>query len=64
MLRQSLRSDRRSHSSVKAALAVVVFMLALFRAHAEVSTPDTPAGHTLQAFLDAFDGGDHEKIAA
>jgi hypothetical protein len=26
--------------------------------------PDTPAGHTLQAFLDAFNSGEHDRIAA
>jgi Peptidase family S41/N-terminal domain of Peptidase_S41 in eukaryotic IRBP len=26
--------------------------------------PDTPAGHTLGAFLDAFNSGDHTKLAA
>src|ERR1700749_1174263 len=63
MLRQSLRSERRSHALVQAAF-VVVFVFVHFCAHAEVSVPDTPAGHTLQAFLDAFDSGDHDKIAA
>lgn len=33
-------------------------------AGADVSPPDTPAGHTLQAFLGAFNSGDHERIAA
>ncbi len=64
MLRQSLRSERRSRAFSKAVLLVVAFALVHFCAHAEVSVPDTPAGHTLQAFLDAFDSGDHDKIAA
>src|SRR5438270_9922655 len=29
---------------------------------AQTSVPDTPAGHTLQAWLDAFDSGDRAKI--
>ena len=29
-----------------------------------MTVPDTPAGHTLQAFLDAFNSGDHDRIAA
>jgi hypothetical protein len=33
-------------------------------ARADVSVPDTPAGHTLRAFLDAFNSGDHDRIAA
>src|SRR4051794_11361884 len=31
-------------------------------AMAQTSVPDTPAGHTLQAWLDAFDSGDRAKI--
>jgi hypothetical protein len=31
---------------------------------ADVGTPDTPAGHTLQAFLGAFNSADHDRIAA
>jgi hypothetical protein len=33
-------------------------------ARADVGTPDTPAGHTLQKFLDAFNSADHDRIAA
>src|SRR5215467_12426457 len=29
---------------------------------AQVTVPDTPAGHTLQAWLDAFNSGDRTKI--
>src|SRR6267378_8347771 len=29
---------------------------------AQVTVPDTPAGHTLQAWLDAFNSGDRAKI--
>jgi hypothetical protein len=31
---------------------------------AQVALPDTPAGHTLQAWLDAFNSGDRAKIEA
>jgi hypothetical protein len=31
---------------------------------AQTSVPDTPAGHTLQAWLDAFNSGDRAKIEA
>jgi hypothetical protein len=44
-------------------LLVVALGFAPFCAFAEVSVPDTPAGHTLQAFLDAFVSGDHDRIA-
>ena len=33
-------------------------------ASADISTPDTPAGRTLQAFLAAFNTRDHDRIAA
>ena len=29
---------------------------------AQVTVPDTPAGHTLQAWLDAFNSGDRARI--
>ena len=29
---------------------------------AQTTVPDTPAGHTLQAWLDAFNSGDRAKI--
>jgi retinol-binding protein 3 len=31
---------------------------------AQVHIPDTPAGHALQSWLDAFDSGDRDKLAA
>lgn len=42
--------------------AVVLFLAA--RSYAQTTIPDTPAGHTLQAWLDAFNGGDREKVDA
>ncbi|HKW18570.1 MAG TPA: hypothetical protein VJO35_13770 [Terriglobales bacterium] len=69
MLRQSLSSGKfRTEVPVrylrKVALALVVLAALPFYAHADVSVPDTPAGHTLKAFLDAFNSGGHERIAA
>jgi retinol-binding protein 3 len=49
--------------SSKAALNIFMFLLlAVSCAVAQVSVPDTPAGHTLQAWLDAFNSGDRAKI--
>ena len=48
----------------KTALLIVALVFASSRTPAEVNIPDTPAGHTLQAFLHAFDSGDHQQIAA
>jgi hypothetical protein len=64
MIRHSLRSERRNCCSIRAALLGLAFAMAPSYTHAEVTVPDTPAGHTLQAFLDAFDTGDHDRIAA
>src|SRR5438270_179593 len=47
----------------KTVLRVLLFLLAAAAcATAEVSIPDTPAGHTLQAWLDAFNSADRAKI--
>ncbi len=51
-------------SLVRAALYFVVLLLVPYEASAEVDTPDTPAGHTLRAFLDAFNSAEHDRIAA
>jgi hypothetical protein len=61
MLRQPVRRNR---SLVQIAFTLILFLLAQFQARADVTAPDTPAGHTLQAFLDAFNSGDHDRIAA
>ena len=39
-----------------------LLLLAASSLFAQVSIPDTPAGHTLQAWLDAFDSGDQAKL--
>jgi retinol-binding protein 3 len=44
---------------------ILPFFLAIFAATTPAQTaaiPDTPAGHTLQAWLDAFNSGDRAKI--
>ena len=40
----------------------VFFLISAGCALAQVTIPDTPAGHTLQAWLDAFNSGDRAKI--
>ena len=63
MLRQPLRLDRRNRAFVKGALLFVVVVLVAFCARADVNVPDTPAGHTLLAFFDAFNTADRDRIA-
>ncbi|MBV9269265.1 MAG: hypothetical protein JO061_24055 [Acidobacteriaceae bacterium] len=43
---------------------IVPFFLAAAYALAQPAIPETPAGHTLQAWLDAFNSGDAAKIEA
>jgi hypothetical protein len=45
-------------------VAITLVAIMPLRARADVSTPDTPAGRTLRAFLDAFNSGEHDRIAA
>jgi hypothetical protein len=45
-------------------VAIMVVAIMPPRARADVSTPDTPAGRTLRAFLYAFNSGEHDRIAA
>lgn len=47
-------------------LCFILFCAAIMPlgARADVSAPDTPAGRTLQAFLEAFNSGNHDRIAA
>ena len=40
----------------------VLLLIGLGCGMAQVTVPDTPAGHTLQAWLDAFNSGDRAKI--
>jgi len=62
MLRQSPGSER-IRSFTRTALYFVVLLLIPYAARAEVDTPDTPAGHTLRAFLNAFNTAEHDRIA-
>lgn len=64
MLRPFFLSNARSQAWIRAALLFAVAALLPFCARADTGIPDTPAGHTLQAFLDAFNSGDHDHIAA
>ncbi len=64
MLAQYLRTERRKRACIKGALLFAVFAFMTYCARADASLPETPAGHTLRAFLDAFDSADHDRIAA
>jgi hypothetical protein len=59
-----LQSERRKYAFTKGALLFIVFVAVAFCAQADVSVPDTPAGHVLSAFFDAFNTADHDRIAA
>lgn len=69
MLLQSAVPEKRN-STCRACLcfvfvvAITVVAIMPPRAGADVSTPDTPAGRTLRAFRDAFNSGEHDRIAA
>ena len=41
---------------------IAVFLCAAALVAAPISTPDTPAGHTLQAWLSAFNSGDRSQL--
>ena len=66
MFRQSHASEKRNSTLVRASLCFVLLVVAVIplAARADVSVPDTPAGRTLSAFLDAFNSGNHDRIAA
>jgi hypothetical protein len=64
MLRQFPGSQRIRSFTRTALYFFVVLLLIPYAARAEVDTPDTPAGHTLRAFLDAFNTAEHDCIAA
>lgn len=52
MLSQSLQAARRMEVFLRVTLALLSVALAPRSAPADASIPDTPARHTLQAFLD------------
>jgi retinol-binding protein 3 len=64
MIRQSARFERPAFALIAGRLPFVVLAVMPCCLRAEVSLPDTPSGHTLQAFLDAFNSGDHDRMAA
>jgi retinol-binding protein 3 len=64
MFRQSFRSKEWNRIFIQPVLLFFALMALSLCARADVSTPDTPAGHVLQAFFDAFNSGDHDRIAA
>jgi Peptidase family S41/N-terminal domain of Peptidase_S41 in eukaryotic IRBP len=64
MLHPSIRSEVRTSALTRGALFSIILVIVSLGARADVSIPDTPAGHTLQAFLSAFNSGEHDRIAA
>lgn len=63
MLRQSPGSEG-TRNFIRTALYFVILLLIPHGVRADVGAPDSPAGHILQAFLDAFNSADHDRIAA
>lgn len=64
MLHPSIGSEVQRGALTRGALLLIALLSVSLTARADVSIPDTPAGHTLQAFLTAFNSGDHDRIAA
>lgn len=64
MLSQSFQTGRRFEALLRIILVLLSVALAPLGARADASIPDTPAGRTLQAFLDAFNSGEHDRIDA
>jgi hypothetical protein len=63
MLRQSPGSQT-IRPFTRTVLYFVALLLIPYGARADIDTPDTPAGQTLRAFLDAFNSAEHDQIAA
>ena len=61
---QPFRPGGGNRAWVRVALLFVVFAVASCCARADADVPNTPAGHVLHAFFDAFNSGDHDRIAA
>ena len=59
-----LPERRKAFSSILAGSCCAILSFQCPIVHADVSTPDTPAGRTLQAFLQAFNASDNDRIAA
>ena len=64
MLRQSPAPQRRIATITCLCFVFSCVAILPSGARADVSVPDTPAGRTLKAFLDAFNSGDHDRLAA
>ena len=65
MLRQSPGSQEiRNFTRTTLCFVILLVMVMPYGARADVGAPDTPAGHTLRAFIDAFNSADHDRIAA
>lgn len=63
MLRQ-LSGPGGTGTFIRTVLCFLILLVMPHATRADASTPDTPSGHTLQAFLDAFNSADHDRIAA
>jgi hypothetical protein len=63
---RSLRRMRRwpSTQSLQLLTSLLVLFLGSATAFGQVKIPDTAAGHVLQAWIDAFNSGEHTKIEA
>jgi len=59
-----LRQSPQFTYVTRTALCLVILFVLSHSARGDAATPDTPAGHTLRAFLDAFNSADHDRIAA
>src|SRR5882724_6172228 len=64
MLHPSIGAEVPHGALTRGALLLITLLIVSLAARADVSIPDTPAGRTLQAFLNAFNSGDHYRIAA
>jgi hypothetical protein len=65
MLHQPLLPATRKGTCIRAAaLSSAILILLSTSALADVSAPDTPAGHALRVFLEAFNTADSEQISA
>lgn len=64
MLNQPLQAGTHVKALLRITLAFLTAALVPLGARADASIPDTPAGRTLQAFLNAFNSGEHDRIDA
>src|SRR6202167_4570720 len=62
--RAGIRCARNSETMTPKALSrsLALLLLSVSCGLAQTTVPDTPAGHTVQAWLDAFNSGDRAKI--